>query len=137
LKTIIIGMAVLMLLLVMAGQIITMQVNEYRIENFDNVLDNHLEEARFKGYFSAEIITSLQNELLSAFPYLEPSDIFMDVTTTPKYKDVFGVYDERERILYDIKVPIEKFFFAAGFLNVEDNGFDYGKSGFVHSEVLR
>ncbi|HBR03119.1 MAG TPA: hypothetical protein DD738_10940 [Ruminiclostridium sp.] len=79
----------------------------------------------------------MKNDLLAAFPDLTESDIYIDVTTTPKYRT--DVYDSREAIYYDIRIPVRKIIAAPGLFGISeaDNQYMTTKTGLVLSEVLR
>jgi hypothetical protein len=136
-KNFIAGAAMLILLIVFPVQTSLEIINEARISKFSNIVYVATQTARTDGYFKQSNIDKMKSELLSAFPDLSPEEIYMVVTTTPKYRT--DIYDNRETINYDIRIPIRRIIAAPGLFGISeaDNQYMTKKTGFVLSEVLR
>lgn len=135
-KNFIVGTAVLLLILSFPLQFALEVYNSQRISRFSNIVYTSTQTARLEGYFTTTNIGKLKTELLDTFPDLSEADIYIDVTTTPKYRT--NEFDEREAIYYDIRIPVRKIIAAAGFWGVSDadNQYMSQRKGFVLSEVL-
>lgn len=129
------GVAVLLLLIMFPLQTALELANEKRISRFSDIVYVATQTARTDGYFTEANIANLRNQLRAAFPDLTDADIYIDVTTTPKYR--LDVFDERETIQYDIRIPIRRMIVAPGLfgLTEADNGYISERHGFVLSEV--
>lgn len=127
----------LILLIIFPLQTALEIINEARINKFSNIVYAATQTARTDGYFKESNIARIQNELLSAFDDLDLTDIYIDVTRTPKYRT--DVFDNREAIYYDIRIPIRKIIAAPGLFGIspEQNQFIIKRTGFVLSEVPR
>ncbi len=134
-KNFIAGAAILMLLLIFPLQSALGMTNEARISKFSNIVYLATQKARTDGYFKQATIDKMKNDLMAAFPDLIESDIYINVTTTPKYRT--DVFDNREVIYYDIRIPIRKILTAPGFFGISasENQYMSRRSGFVLSEV--
>ena len=113
-KNFIAGTAMLILLIVFPVQTSLEIINEARISKFSNIVYIAVQTARTDGRFKQSNIDKMKNDLLAAFPDLTESDIYIDVTTTPKYRT--DVYDSREAIYYDIRIPVRKIIAAPGLI---------------------
>ena len=135
-KTLIATIASVLILLFFPLQNALDTINNQKMHYFHMIVHKSTQTARVDGYFTQDNIDVLTQDLLNAFPGLDAGDIYIDVTTTPKYRT--DEFDDRERILYDIKVPIENVIAAHKMfgINDADNSFTYGESGYVLSEVL-
>jgi hypothetical protein len=136
-KNFIAGAAMLILLIVFPVQTSLEIINEARISKFSNIVYVATQTARTDGYFKQSNIDKMKSELLSAFPDLSPEEIYMVVTTTPKYRT--DIFDNRETINYDIRIPVRRIIAAPGLFGISeaDNQYMTKKTGFVLSEVLR
>lgn len=134
-KSFIAGAAVLMLLLIFPMQTALEMINEVRVSKFTSIVNLAAQKARTDGYFKETNINTLKNDLLSAFPDLSESEIYINVTTTPKYRT--NRFDNRETIYYDIRIPVRKILAASGFFGIpsSENQYISRRSGFVLSEV--
>lgn len=112
-------------------------INEARVSRFSNIVYVATQTARTDGYFKQSNIDKLRDSLFKAFPDLTESEIYIDVTTTPKYRT--DVFDNREAIYYDIRIPVRRIIAAPGLFGISeaDNQYMTKKIGFVLSEVLR
>lgn len=110
--------------------------NEIRINKFSDIVYVSTQTARIDGCFKPDNIAQLKADLFAAFPDLKESEIYIDVTTTPKYRKNF--FDERELIYYDIRIPIRKIIAVPEFFGIspEQNSYMCVRKGFVVSEVL-
>ncbi len=135
-KEAIVGLAMLLLLIIFPLQNALDVINGRRMEKFDIIVYKATQTARTDGYFTPANIASLRNDIKTAFPDVNDSDIVINVTTTPRYR--LDVFDEREVINYEISVPIEKVIATADLLGINpaDNRYRYTKRGYVLSEVL-
>lgn len=102
---------------------------------FNAIVHSHVQHARTEGRFTPERIDLIKQEISEQL-FLNPDDIYIDVTTTPKYR--FMEFDESELIEYHIGVPIDKLLVLNRFFNLpdEENKGYYAKQGRVQSEVL-
>lgn len=134
-KNFIAGAAILILLLIFPLQNVQDQINQTRINKFSNIVYLATQTARVDGYFKQDNINKLKTDLMAAFPDLSEADIYIDVTTTPKYRT--NIFDSREAIYYDIRIPIRKVIASPGFfgLSESENQYISQRSGFVLSEV--
>jgi uncharacterized protein YkvS len=135
-KDIIVMIFILPFLLFFPIQSIVDDINRAKKEQFDSIVYNATQKARFEGCFKSDNINELKSGILKAFNDIEEGDIIMDLTTTPKYRA--DMFDERETINYRIAVPIKRIFAMASFFGIdgENNKYWYGKEGYVLSEVL-
>jgi hypothetical protein len=135
-KNFITGVVFMILLLIFPLQNTLEISNDNRMRKFDDIVYNAAQKARQDGYFTQENINSIKSSLIDNFDDLSDGDIFINVTTTPKYR--VNEYDEREAISYEISIPIRKIVVAGSILGISDtdNQFRYGKKDFVWSEVL-
>ena len=135
-KNFIAGMAVLLLLVIFPLQSTLELVNDQRLARFDEIVYKATQTARVDGYFKQTTVDQLRADLRAAFSDLSDGDIYIDVTTTPKYRT--NVFDERELVYYDIRIPVKKLVVAPAILgiNESDNQYISCKRGFVLSEVL-
>jgi hypothetical protein len=110
--------------------------NERRIQKFSDVVYEAAQTARLDGYFKQETIDKLKHDLLTSFPDLSEGDIYINVTTTRKYRTY--VFDDREAINYDIRIPIRKIVAVPSFWGISDsdNKAMAERNSFVLSEVL-
>ncbi len=134
-KNFIAGAAILMLLLIFPLQTALEMINEARISRFSNIVYLATQKARTDGYFKQSNIDKLKNDLMAAFPDLIASEIQIDVTKTPRYRT--DVFDNREVIYYDIRIPVKKILAVPGFFGISasENQYMSRRSGFVLSEV--
>ncbi len=125
----------MLLLIIFPLQNVLENINHSRISEFDLVVYNACQQARVKGYFTPEIISDIKTKLKDAFPALTDSDFVIVVTTTPKYRT--DTYDNRERIEFDISVPIKKVIMASGLMGISDadNQYVHQQKGYVLSEL--
>jgi len=134
-KNFIAGVAVLLLLISFPLQTALELANEKRINRFSDIVYVATQTARTDGYFTEENINNIRSQLMAAFPDLAESDIYINVTTTPKYR--LDVFDDREAIYYDIRIPVRKILVAPGLFGLSETGNSYvsQRQGFVLSEV--
>lgn len=134
-KNFITGAAILILLLIFPVQNAQDLINQNRINKFSSIVYLATQTARTDGYFKQDNIDKLKADLITAFPDLSEADIYVDVTTTPKYRT--NVFDNREAIYYDIRIPVRRVLASPGFFGLSDNENQYvsRRSGFVLSEV--
>jgi len=135
LKNFITGAAILILLLIFPLQNVQDLINQNRINKFSNIVYVSTQTARTDGRFTQRNIGRLKSDLLSAFPDLSEADIYIDVTTAPKYRT--DEFDNREAIYYDIGIPVRKVLAAPRFFGLSDSENQYisRRTGFVLSEV--
>lgn len=135
LKNFLTGAAILILLLIFPLQNVQDQINQTRINKFSNIVYISTQTARVDGYFTQDNINKLKMDLMTAFPDLSETDIYIDVTITPKYRT--DVFDDREAIYYDIRIPVRKVLASPRFfgLSESENQYISRRSGFVLSEV--
>lgn len=135
-KDFIVLCAVAILLIVFPLQNALELSNEVRINKFSEIVYVSTQKARIDGCFKPENIAKLKADLFAAFPDLKESDIYIDVTTTPKYRKNY--FDERELIYYDIRIPVRKIIAVPGLFGItpDQNRYFSVRKGFVLSEVL-
>jgi len=135
-KNFLAGIAIVVLLIVFPLQTVLEITNERRIQRFTDIVYVAAQTARFDGYFKMETIDKLKNDLKTEFPDLSSSDIYINVTTTMKYRT--NVYDDREAINYDIRIPVRKVVAVPAYFGITDseNKVTVKRAGFVLSEVL-
>jgi len=135
-KNFLAGLAIVVLLMVFPLQSALEISNERRMQVFSDIVYTAVQTSRFDGYFKQTTIDKLKNDLISQFPDLSDGDIYCNVTTTKKYRT--SVFDERESINYDIRIPIRKIVAAPAFWGISDsdNKATAKRAGFVLSEVL-
>lgn len=134
-KNFITGAAILILLLVFPLQNAQDLINQNRINKFSSIVYIAIQTARTDGYFKSDNIDRLKADLIAAFPDLSVSDIYINVTTAPKYRT--DAFDKREAIHYDIRIPVKRVLASPRFFGISDNENQYisRRSGFVLSEV--
>jgi len=135
-KNFLAGLAIILLLIVFPLQSVLEISNERRLQRFSDIVYEAAQTARLDGYFKQDTIDKLKQNLLYEFPDLSESDIYINVTTTRKYRTY--EFDERETINYDIRIPIRKIIAVPAFWGISDNDNKATavRSGFVLSEVL-
>lgn len=135
-KNFLAGLAIILLLIVFPMQSVLEISNERRLQKFSDIVYEAAQTARLDGYFKQETIDRLKQDLLKEFPDLSESDIYINVTTTRKYRTY--VFDDREAINYDIRIPIRKIVAVPAFWGISDsdNKTTAVRSSFVLSEVL-
>ncbi|HEY5583547.1 MAG TPA: hypothetical protein VIK78_03540 [Ruminiclostridium sp.] len=135
-KNFLAGLAIVVLLIVFPLQSVLEISNERRMQRFSDVVYIATQTARLDGYFKQATIDKLKQDLESDFPDLTDSDIYINVTTTMKYRT--AVFDEREAINYDIRIPIRKIVAVPAYWGISDsdNQVTAKRAGFVLSEVL-
>lgn len=135
-KNFIAGIAILILLVVFPLQNVLEVVNDHKISKFDEIVYRATQTARTDGYFTAANIAELKDNIIDSFSDVSDSDIYINVTTTPKYR--LNAFDEREVISYEISIPVKKIVIAGSLfgINDADNQYRYSKKGYVLSEVL-
>ena len=135
-KNFLAGIAIVALLIVFPLQGVLELINSNRTQYFTDVVSAAVQTARLDGYFKPETIDKLKNDLLTAYPDLRESDIYVNVTTTKKYRTL--VFDDREAIYYDIRMPIPKIVAVPAYWGISDseNKAVAKRAGFVLSEVL-
>lgn len=134
-KNFLAGIAIVMLIIIFPLQGLLDFINNYRSQAFTDAVNQAAKTARLDGYFRQETIDKLKSDLKKAYPDLLDSDIYIDVTTSRKYRTY--VFDERETINYDIRVPIKKIVVAPAFWGIteSDNRAVAQRKSFVLSEV--
>lgn len=134
-KEFIVAAAMLLLLITFPLQNALELSNEVRINKFSDIVYHSTQTARTDGYFTPANIAELRASLLAAFPDLTDADIYVNVTTTPKYR--LNVFDSREAIYYDIRIPVRKIIAAPGIFGITpaQNTYISVRKGFVLSEV--
>lgn len=134
-KNFLAGLAVIVLLIVFPLQSVLEISNERRLQKFSDIVYEAAQTARLDGYFKQETIDRLKQDLLSEFSDLSESEIYINVTTTRKYRTY--VFDDRETINYDIRIPIRKIVAVPSFWGISDsdNKATAVRSSFVLSEV--
>lgn len=135
-KNFLAGLAIILLLIVFPLQSVLEISNERRLQKFSDAVYEAAQTARLDGYFKQETIDGLRQELLNEFPDLSESDIYVNVTTTRKYRTY--TFDDRETINYDIRIPIRKIVAVPALWGISENENKTTavRSGFVLSEVL-
>lgn len=135
-KNFLAGLAIILLLIVFPLQSVLEITNERRIQKFSDVVYEAAQTARLDGYFKQETIDKLKHDLLTSFPDLSEGDIYINVTTTKKYRTY--KFDERETINYDIRIPIRKIVAVPSYWGISDsdNKAMAERNSFVLSEVL-
>lgn len=136
-KVILAFFAVLIILVFVTFQPIVNQINHYRMSTAQNIVHNAAQRARTDGYFTTTNLNRMVTELTTAFPNINPGDIdIVEATSVPKYR--VDSFDQREMILYDIELPIDRILIMPGFfgLTEEQNKMTYAVKGEVASELL-
>ncbi|PYG84326.1 hypothetical protein LY28_03640 [Ruminiclostridium sufflavum DSM 19573] len=135
-KNFLAGLAIVVLLIVFPLQSVLEISNERRIQRFSDIVYVSVQTARLDGYFKQENIDRLKHDLTAEFPDLSGGDIYMDVTTTKKYRTL--EFDKREAIYYDIRIPIRKIAAVPAYWGISEaeNRTTAKRAGFVLSEVL-
>lgn len=110
-------------------------INQHNIAEFSNIVYVATQIARTDGYFKETTIDKIKADLVSRINGLNESEIFIDVTTTPKYR--LNAFDIRETIQYDIQIPIKKIIVAPALFGISaaDNQYVSRRVGYVLSEV--
>ena len=116
-KELIVLSAVLIFLLTFPLQYALEQRNHHNISQFQQIVHVAKEKAKAQGYFTEDIIDELKENITDIFNITE-NEIFIDVTTTPKYRQ--NTFDERELFYYLIGVPIDKIIAANVFWGISD-----------------
>lgn len=135
-KNFLAGLAIVVLLIVFPLQAVLEISNERRLQRFSDIVYVAAQTARLDGYFKQENIDKLKQDLITEFPDLSSSDIYINVTQTKKYRTL--EFDEREAIYYDIRIPIRKIAAVPAYWGISDfeNQVTVKRAGFVLSEVL-
>lgn len=135
-KNFLAGLAIVVLLIVFPLQAVLEITNERRIQRFSDIVYIATQTARTDGYFKQATIDKLKQNLMSDMPDLTAGDIYVNVTTTKKYRT--SVFDEREAINYDIRIPIRKIVAVPAYWGISENENQVTakRAGFVLSEVL-
>jgi len=130
------GLAIVVLLIVFPLQSVLEIYNERRVQRFSDIVYTACQTARLDGYFKQATIDKLKADLTTEFSDLSAGDIYVNVTTTKKYRTT--VFDEREEINYDIRIPIRKIVAVPAYWGISDgeNKATAKRAGFVLSEVL-
>jgi hypothetical protein len=130
------GLAIVVLLIVFPLQSVLEIYNERRVQRFSDIVYTACQNARLDGYFRQATVDKLRTDLTTEFPDLLAGDIYVNVTTTKKYRTT--VFDEREEINYDIRIPIRKIVAVPAYWGISDseNKATARRAGFVLSEVL-
>lgn len=111
------------------------QLNHYRMSTVQRIVNNTVQKARTTGYFTDALIDEMVNNIKASFPQIEDSEIYVDVTRTPKYR--LDTFDQREMIKFDVRVPIDKIIALPQlfYINEADNNFNYPVKGEAPSEL--
>jgi hypothetical protein len=118
-KEFIVIIAAIMLLMVFVMQYSIQQVNDYKLNAFQQHVYVAKEKAKLSGMFTTEIKNELVNSICDTFKDISESEIIIDVTDdVKKYRT--NEFDERELIHYRIGVPINKIIAAAKFFGISD-----------------
>ena len=135
-KNFLAGLAIVVLLIVFPLQSVLEISNERRMQRFSDIVYISTQTARLDGYFKQSTIEKLRQDLISDFPDLTGGDIYVNVTTTMKYRTT--EFDEREEINYDIRIPIRKIVAVPAYwgISASDNKVTAKRAGFILSEVL-
>ncbi|ACL77425.1 hypothetical protein [Ruminiclostridium cellulolyticum] len=135
-KNFLAGLAIVVLLIVFPLQSVLEISNERRIQRFSDIVYVAAQTARLDGYFKQTTIDKLKSDLMKEFPDLSDGDIYVNVTTTMKYRT--NEFDEREAINYDIRIPIRKIVAVPAYWGISENEnrTTAKRAGFVLSEVL-
>lgn len=134
-KEVIVCAALLVLLLIFPLQNALELSNEVRINKFSDIVYHSTQKARTDGYFTSANIAELKSNLLAAFPDLTDAEIYINVTTTPKYR--LNYFDSRETIYYDVRIPVRKIIAVPNIFGISSSQNTYMsvRKGFVLSEV--
>lgn len=126
---------VIFLLISFPMQYALQQKNHYNISMMQTYVNALKEEARQKGYFTTDMISSLRQSISERFN-VDEGDVVINVTTTPKYRT--DEFDERELIEYEIGVPVKKLVAMNKFFGIsdDDNTTVYYIRGAIPSELL-
>lgn len=124
------------LLLYFPIQFTVNQVNHYRMTTVQNIVYKAAKVAQQDGYFTNENINKMRTDLTAAFPSINLSQVTIVVTQTPKYRQ--DVFDNRELIDYDIRIPIDQILAMPQYFGLTDaeNKFMYPVKGQIPSERL-
>lgn len=135
-KNFLAGLAIVVLLIVFPLQSVLEISNERRIQRFSDIVYVAAQTARLDGYFKQTTIDKLKSNLMKEFKDLSDGDIYVNVTTTMKYRT--NEFDEREAINYDIRIPIRKIVAVPAYWGISEseNQTTAKRAGFVLSEVL-
>lgn len=110
-------------------------INHYRKSSADEIVHVYAQKARQVGYFRQNDINELRKELANRLK-INPNDITINVTTTPKYR--FDKFNPGELIHYEVILPKKNVIAMNHFFGIsnEENSYRPVISGQVHSEVL-
>lgn len=124
-KDLIVTTGVIVLLLVFPLQYALQQHNHNRVSELQGIVNSAKERAKAEGCFTEEIISDLTSAILEAFPDIDESQIVIEATMTPRYRQ--NEFDERELIFYRIEVPVGDIIAMPGFWGIEssDNSYTY------------
>jgi hypothetical protein len=123
------------LLLYFPIQFTVNQINHNRMSTVQNIVHNAAKRASLDGYFTNTNINKMKAELVAAFPSINPAEMVIVVTQTPKYNQ--NAFDQREMISYDVEIPIDQILAMPGYFGVSsaDNKFMYPVKSEIPSEV--
>ncbi|AEY65627.1 hypothetical protein [Clostridium sp. BNL1100] len=135
-KNFLAGLAIVVLLIVFPLQSVLEISNERRVQRFSDIVYVAAQTARLDGYFKQTTIDKLKSDLMKEFHDLSDGDIYINVTTTMKYRT--NEFDEREAINYDIRIQIRKIVAVPAYWGISEseNQTNAKRAGFVLSEVL-
>lgn len=133
-KDFIILTALIVILMFFPLQYVVNQKNHNHMEATNDIVLKAAQKARTDGYFTADNIQWMVNEISSKLA-IDPSEIIVDVTTTPKYR--MNDFDDREMIAYDVRIPIRRLIALNQVFAIPDseNQMVYPVTGEVASEV--
>ncbi|MDD3350186.1 MAG: hypothetical protein PHC40_04935 [Eubacteriales bacterium] len=130
------ALMVLPLLLFFCVQYGVQLKNQYIMTEVENTVYAAKEAAKQEGYFTAEIVSDMKQEI-AVQAGVEETQIIVNVTTTPKYRE--NSFDKRDLIAYSVGVPIKSIIAAHKMWGIgdADNQMIYTVHGVVGSERLR
>jgi len=131
-KQLIIMSAILVLLLTFPLQYALEQKNHHDMLQLQTFVHNAKEQAKQEGYFTADIISNLEANIINEFESIDPSEIVIDAT---------GVSERKERgelIYYKIGVPINDIIAVNKFWGIDeaDNTMIYYIENYTTSEKV-
>jgi hypothetical protein len=109
---------VLPILLFFVPQFALQTENMHNMEALSAIVEVSKEEARQEGYFTSDIINKMRADIAAEFKRVSPSEIIVNVTTTPKYRT--DIFDKRELIEYSVGVPLKKLLAANKLFGISD-----------------
>jgi len=93
-------------------------LNAKRERAFDNIVQQHVQQARIQGYFTQDNTDDMKQQLAKVF-YIDSNEITVNCTTTPKYRS--KIFEPNELIHFEVSVPLKKIFVMQLFWGYSDS----------------